>query len=305
MVSEKSDAIKQIEMDFRQNLSRTGRLLGLIMVLLLFTNVSCWAQPDIRLGICTGIDNGDILLENGYDFIEETVGKFLMPLNSDEEFELVLRKLESSALKVEACNSFIPGKLKSVGENAVHQEIAEYAETAFRRAEMAGMEIIVFGSGGSRNIPDGFSYDEARNQFIALGKMLGPLAGQHNVTIVLEPLNTKECNFINSVSEAGEIVKEIDHPNFLLLADIYHMKMEDEGPENILKYGSLLRHVHIAEERDRAAPGTYNEDFIPYFDALKKVGYNGRLSIECRWEDMKEQAGIAKEVIESQLTQNQ
>lgn len=276
---------------------------GIFMLLLSSLCVSCSFQNDISIGICTGIDNSDLLMENGYDFIEEGVRRFLVPSKSDEEFELNLSKLESSDLKVEACNSFLPGTLKSVGEDAVHDEIAEFAETAFRRAEMAGTEIIVFGSGGSRRIPEGFSRDEARKQFISLGKILGPIAGKYNVTIVLEPLNTKECNFINSVAEGGEIVKEIDHPNFMLLADIYHMKMENEGPENILKYGKLLRHVHIAEKQDRAAPGTYNEEFISYFEALKKVGYKGRISIECRWEDMNEQAGVALKVIEEELSQ--
>jgi sugar phosphate isomerase/epimerase len=278
------------------------RIVILTSIIILLTIVdSCSGRQEISIGVCTSIDNNELLFNAGYSFIEESVRNFLVPMNSDDEFAENLKKLESSELSVEACNLFLPGSLKSVGKEADHDKIASYAETAFRRAKEAGVGIIVFGSGGSRRIPEGFSPEQARNQFISLGKILGPIAGQYGVTIVLEPLNKRECNFINSVSEAGELVKEIDHPNFLLLADIYHMNMDDEGPESIVKYGHLIRHVHIAEEVDRAAPGTHNEDFRPYFEALNKVNYNGRISVECRWESMENQASIAIEAIRSQL----
>jgi sugar phosphate isomerase/epimerase len=159
------------------------------------------------------------------------------------------------------------------------------------------VKIIVFGSGGSRSIPDGFSKNEATGQFVELCKQLAPLAAKQNVVVVIEPLNKKECNFINSVAEGGEIVKAVNHRNIRLLADLYHMKMDDEGPENIIRYGNLLRHVHIAEKEGRSAPGTHGEDFTPYFDALKQVKYRGAISIECKWEDMEKQAPVALRTI--------
>jgi sugar phosphate isomerase/epimerase len=224
-----------------------------------------------------------------------------MPFNSEEEFLAKLEIAQNNPIPVRACNSFIPGNLKSVGPDAVHDQILEYVETAFRRAQMAGIEHIVFGSGGSRRIPEGFPADEARKQFIALGKAMGPIAAKYDIVVVLEPLNTREVNFINSVVEGASIVKEIDHPNFQLLADIYHMMMENEGPEIILEHGNLIKHVHVAELENRAAPGTNGEDLSAYYNALKEVGYKGRISIEGRWEDMALQATKANETIKSQL----
>ncbi|MPM52974.1 hypothetical protein SDC9_99738 [bioreactor metagenome] len=87
----------------------------------------------------------------------------------------------------------------------------------------------------------------------------------------------------------------------MLLADLYHMKMDDESPESIVKYGKLIKHVHIAEKEDRAVPGTYNEDFRPYFNALKKTGYKGKISIEARWKDFNTQIPVAIETIKTQL----
>ena len=101
--------------------------------------------------------------------------------------------------------------------------------------------------------------------------------------------------------EGGEIVKEIHHRHFMLLADLYPMKMENEGPENIVKYRKLIKHIHIAEKQDRAVPGTYDEDFRPYFNALKKIGYTGKISIEARWRDFDTQIPVAMETIKRQL----
>jgi sugar phosphate isomerase/epimerase len=179
--------------------------------------------------------------------------------------------------------------------------ILKYAETSFRRAHVAGIGIIVLGSGKARQIPEGFSGQEARRQFVELCRKMAPLAEKYKVTIVLEPLNKEECNFINSVAEGGDIVKEVNHPNFLLLADLYHMSKEGESPESILRYGHLLRHVHVAQKAGRSAPGTTPEDFTEYFRALRRVGYRGLISIECQWQNMEKQLPVAIQALRTQM----
>lgn len=252
------------------------------------------------IGICTPVEKSSLIVNSGCVFIEEVVRGFLVPDKDEKEFGAKLTLAKQSKLPVTACNSFLPGGMKSVGPKAARAEILQFTETAFRRAAMSGVKIIVFGSGGSRAIPDGFSRDEAMKQFTDLCKQMAPLAKKHHVTVVIEPLNTKECNFINSVAEGGEIVKAVNHPNIRLLADLYHMKMENESPSNIIQYGSLLHHVHIAEKEGRSAPGTHGEDFTPYFAALKKINYKRAISIECSWQNIELQAPVAIRTIVEQ-----
>jgi sugar phosphate isomerase/epimerase len=282
---------------------KTSKTIILIWFSLWFLS-STTPSADIfapEIGVCTSLKNASELASSGYHFIEEGVGGFLMPLQSEEEFLVRLQEAKLSPVPVKACNSFIPGNLKSVGPEAVHDEILAYAETAFRRAQMAGVELIVFGSGGSRRIPEGFPEADARQQFIALGRAMGTIAGKYNVTVVLEPLNRNEVNFINTLTEGAAIVEEIGHPHFRLLADIYHMLMEDESAENIIQYGHLIKHVHVAEKQERSIPGTFNEDLSSYYNALKRINYKGRISIEGRWKDMPSQAPAAIRTIKSQL----
>lgn len=253
------------------------------------------------IGISTSIANNGILVSAGYSFVEENVRAFLCPAEAESVFEQKLAILKDSKLPVEACNSFLPGNLKCVGPSPFHEDILKFAETAFRRAQKAGVKTIVFGSGGARAIPEGFSREEAKQQFISLCKQLAVYAQKYNVVISLEPLNTRECNFVNSVAEGGEIVRTVNHENFRLLADIYHMLMENESPSNITKYGYLLYHTHIAEKTGRTAPGVNKEDFTPYFKALRDVKYEGRMAIECSWKNLEEQAGDALVEIRRQL----
>ena len=281
-----------------------NKVANFLLFFTLFSALAYSSEKDLfllKIGICTNYSNGLIMEQNGYSYIEESVGRLLMPDKDEVEFKNMLEGLTRSPLPVKACNGFIPRDLKSVGTEPSHAEILKYVETAFRRAEMVGVEIIVFGSGGSRSIPEGFSREEALRQSVSLCKNMAPIAEKHNVVVVLEPLNKKECNFINSVAEGGEIVEKVSHPNFQLLADIYHMKMDDEDPENIVKYGQFIKHIHIAEKKERAVPGTNNEDFGPYFSALKQINYQGMISIEARWEDIERQAPTGIEAIKQQL----
>jgi sugar phosphate isomerase/epimerase len=255
-----------------------------------------------RIGISTSISNNGILFAAGYSFVEENVRNFLVPAEAESVFEAKLALLKESKLPVEACNSFLPGNLKCVGPAPLHDDILKFAETAFRRAKQAGVRTIVFGSGGARSIPEGFSKEEAKNQFIDLCKKLAPIAKKYNVVISLEPLNTKECNFINSVAEGGEIVETVNHKSFRLLADFYHMLRENETPANLTKYGHLLYHTHIAENVGRTAPGVNKEDFTPYFKALKESGYKGRMAIECSWKNLGDQAAPALLEMKRQLS---
>lgn len=254
-----------------------------------------------EIGVCTSIANAATAARAGCDYIEEGARSFLVPDRPDADFRVKLELLKGSPLPVAACNSFLPGELKSVGPEARHDDILAYAGTAFRRAREAGIRHIVFGSSGSRDIPEGFDAGEARRQFVALLRRLGPLAREQGVVVAVEPLRREECNFINTVAEGAAIVREVDDPGVRLLADIYHMLCEDEGPGSIVAAGPLLAHCHVAEEDGRSAPGVHGEDFTPYLKALRKIGYAGGISIECRWTDLAEELPVAVKTLKAQI----
>ena len=277
-----------------------------LFLVILDTNCSRQAKKEQfspEFGVCTSLTNSGILSQNGYSYIEEGVRRFLMPNEPDVKFTKKLELSKNSLIPVYACNGFIPGELKSVGPEAKHEEILKFAETAFKRAKLSGVKTIVFGSGASRRIPEGFDKNEAEKQFIDLLKKMAPIAGRYDVVISLEPLNTSETNFINNLAEGLKIVKSVDHPNFRLLADFYHMLKENETAEEIIKAGDYLFHCHIAEKEKRTPPGIAGDDFKPYFRALKQISYKGKISIECRWDDMKEELPVSIAYLNKQISE--
>ncbi|HOK95535.1 MAG TPA: sugar phosphate isomerase/epimerase family protein [Anaerohalosphaeraceae bacterium] len=251
-------------------------------------------------GVCTGLDNTAKLQNAGYDYIELGVQRFLVPQSSDEDFAKNLLEAQSVKAPLYACNSFLPSSLICVGPAADHPAILTYAETAFRRAQAAGIRVIVFGSGSSRRVPDGFEPAQAQRQFVDLLKKMGPIAEKYGVIIAIEPLNKKECNFINTVAEGTAIAREVNHPNIRVLADFYHMALEDEGPDSIRAAGRLLAHCHIAEKEGRKWPGASGFDFTGYFKALKDIRYRGCISIEGRADDFDRQLPEALAYMKSQ-----
>ena len=236
------------------------------------------------VGVCRGAKDAAAMKAAGYDFLEGNVGSMFVPDKPEAEFEKTLAQLKDLAIPFLACNGFLPASLKVVGPQADHDAAAKFAESALRRAGVANIKTIVFGSGGARKIPEGFDPAKARDQFVAFGKRIAPAAGKAGVLLVLEPLNRKETNFINSIPEGADIVDAIGHPAFQLHADLYHMLQEDESPEAITKAGARIHHVHIAQRGTRLAPLPGGTDFRPFFKALKGVGYRQKLSLECGWK---------------------
>ena len=86
-----------------------------------------------------------------------------------------------------------------------------------------GLKVMVLGSGTARNIPEGFSRDEAVKQFTELCRQLAKVAEQYNVVIAIEPLQHSETNFINTVSEGADIARAVNNSHLGVLADFFHM----------------------------------------------------------------------------------
>ena len=240
----------------------------------------------ILFGACRGFGDAPLMKELGYDFIEGGVAHALQPDKSDEEWKRRRDEVRALPIPLRSCNGFLPGKFRLTGEKASFDKPLEYAEKACRRADEVGLKTIVFGSGGARNAPKGFPKEKAVEQFVDFCKRLAGRIADCKVCEVLVPLQPKEANYANFLREGRELCERIGSPRIRLLADIFHMLQGGEGAQSIEQTTpDLLRHCHIAEKGPRTAPGLSSDgsQFAPYFDALKKIGYEGGVSCECGW----------------------
>jgi sugar phosphate isomerase/epimerase len=64
------------------------------------------------------------------------------------------------------------------------------------------------------------------------------------------------------------------------------MQMEEKDiAETITRYGEYTAYVHLADGEKRTEPGSLPFDYRPGFRALKKWGFSGWLTVECRASD--------------------
>lgn len=265
---------------------------------------SCRTAPnDIynRIGVCTSVEKAPIVQAAGGSYVEVGIAGFMKAEQGDDVWSENAAKAKACVLPITSGNGYYPGDICLVGPNAEPERAIRYAEVALRRAAETGLKTVVFGSSKARNIPEGFSREEATAQFTDICRRMAPIAEKYGITVVIEPLQKSETNFINTVLEGLDIVLAVNHPNLCVLADFFHMAREGESPESIVKAGKYLRHCHIAECENRTAPGVAGDDFRPYFRALKQIDYRGNISLECRWDDFSREVGPAIAEVKKQL----
>jgi sugar phosphate isomerase/epimerase len=234
----------------------------------------------LRLGIVAPIDKDSLVFSAGFKIFGESVGRMISPSLSEEKFKQNLELIRNAKGKLYMCNVMFPGQMKIAGPDVVEKDVLAYAEVLFSRAEQAKVSVIVLGSGMARKIPDGYEVEKAKADFVLLCKKLAASAGKHHVKIALENLQSQETNFITNVKTAAEIVRAVNHPNFGLNADIFHMRRENESYQSIIDAADVLIHCEIAEHEARTLPGIKGDDFKPYLRALKEAKYKGPVFIE-------------------------
>lgn len=122
--------------------------------------------------------------------------------------------------------------------------------------------------------------ENARALLISSLKTLGPYAAEKGVSILLEATNRRETSLANTIADTLSILEEAGQPSVKLLADTYHMAIEEAPVEaGILAYAKELEYLHISDE-NRHFPGLGSLDFAKIYASLRQVGFSGFLTIE-------------------------
>lgn len=201
---------------------------------------------------------------------------------SDEEYEEFKKKVKECPLPIDGfnCAFYFP----IVGKEANDEQIRTHLEVGLKRAAELGAEFLVVGSGSWRKIPENMSFEEGYAQFMNVLRTAGDIADGYGIDIVVEPLNERETNLINTVEQGLELCQKVAHKRVKYLADFYHMGLTGEGMEALkIADPEYLTHIHIATpDIERRVPVYADKaDCEVFADALKKFGYaGGRITVE-------------------------
>jgi len=105
-------------------------------------------------------------------------------------------------------------------------------------------------------------------------------AEREGVWLLIEPINRYETDLMTTVGETLEFIQDLGAQRLGLLADTFHMNIEEASIETSLRAaGPRLRHVHAADS-NRHAPGWGHLDFAAVLATLRAMRYRGWLSAE-------------------------
>src|SRR5690242_15347145 len=112
----------------------------------------------VQVGYCTPLRNLEAAKAAGFDYVELSTTEIANL--SDADFEQAVARVQQVGLPAPATNLFLPAALKVTGPAIDREQQMTYVRKAFSRLARIGTQIVVFGSGGARQVPDGFAKDE-------------------------------------------------------------------------------------------------------------------------------------------------
>lgn len=164
----------------------------------------------------------------------------------------------------------------SENQTAVRQRLRGHIEFA----EKLGAAVVLGSIRGKLNSDSPNTRDAGYRIAVDAVQELSDFAGPRGVRLTIEPINRYETNFLNTIREAIDFARAVGRPNVGILADTFHMNIEEPNIVESLRHaGALLFHVHYADS-NRYAPGMGHLDFAQITETLIGIGYDGYLSAE-------------------------
>lgn len=215
----------------------------------------------------------------GFDYFEPSAAA--VAAMSPSAFATFRDQVQAARIHCLSFNSLIRS-LKVVGPAATPDAVANYLDSTLDRCHNLGGRIAVWGSASSREVPAGYSRDQAWSEIKTFLARAGDIAKAKQMVIGIEPLRKQESNIINTGAEALKLVHEVNHPQVKMIIDYYHLRVENEDPEIVRTANDHIVHLHFANPNGRLWPKLPDEDpqYHRFFEILKQINYTGGLSIE-------------------------
>ena len=216
----------------------------------------------------------DFIEKHGYVGLEPGGGN--LPARVNE----LQNALKNRPIKISAICAGFKGVIISDQADVRKQAMDSMKEilTAAGAVGSTGLIIVPAFNGQTR-----LANHEARPMLIDLLKELGEHAVNVKSRILLEPLNRKEAFFLRQVADAAAICRDVASPGICCMGDFWHMTWEETSDMGaILSAGSYLHHMHIASRKNRKMHGEDpGDNYVDGFRALKMIGYQDFVSLEC------------------------
>jgi hydroxypyruvate isomerase len=125
----------------------------------------------------------------------------------------------------------------------------------------------------------------AEKTFIANLTRAADLAKPHGITLLIEPINTRDRPdyFLNRVEHAADIIAKAGRSNVKIQYDFYHVQIvSGDLIKRFETHQPLVGHVQIAAVPSRHEPDEGEINYPEVFKALDRLGWAGWVACEYR-----------------------
>ncbi len=209
---------------------------------------------------------------------------------SDLDPALVRAELDRHGLACTSVCACFPPARDLRGTEAQQRETILYMNRLVDMAEVLGTDIVMGPLYSSTGRADAVPAAEYRSQWRTVRDHLRTIcahAAACGKVICMEPLNRFETDFLNTVDQGLQMIREVKCPALKLLLDTFHMNIEEKNPADaIRRAGEHVGHIH-ASASDRGTPGNDHVEWKEITRALRDIRYQGAVVIESFTRDVK------------------
>jgi D-psicose/D-tagatose/L-ribulose 3-epimerase len=238
-------------------------------------NTFVWASPLTTADIATLAPRAAAM---GFDLFE-------MPIEGtgDIDYPTAAGICRDHGLKVSVCAAMGPDRDLVHPDQAIRDNGMAYIRHCIEATGQLGGQLLVGPIYSAVGRTWMCSQEERQRDTDLLVRQLTALsrhAGDHGVTLGIEPLNRFETSFINLARQVNEVVDRVDHPSCKVLLDTFHMNIEEQSIGDAIRAtGHRLCHVHACEN-DRGTPGSGHMPWQDLRQGLADIDYRGAVVIE-------------------------
>ena len=162
-------------------------------------------------------------------------------------------------------------------------DLVQGMQDTARVAQDLGCRTVIATTG---NTIDDETYEMSRRRVVRNLEAIAAVAADHGLTLVLEPLNTLVDHhgyWLTRMSQAVDIVQEVDSPAVKILMDLYHQQIQEGNLiNNLSAYADHIGHYHTAGVPGRGELVGGEQDYRAILSAIDATGYEGYVGLEYR-----------------------
>ncbi len=202
-----------------------------------------------------------------------------------EKVPEIVAAAERTGVRAAAVNHGSQGNLLDPDPAERERALALLRQSIVNAVDIDAAGVIVVPHFGAAVLPDLMPYMSAAELEAEMLhthlRTLSDYAEALGADLYVEPINRYETHLLNRLEQAARVVRRLDHPRVKIVADLFHMALEEADiPTALRDHADCIRYVHLADN-NRRLPGQGMTDFAAAAAALNEIGYTGWAAYEC------------------------